>query len=214
MVERKITRAVLALMACVTTGAILRVGFLPMAVPQPAASAQVLQDQLELKGWKLTRTLKPRKGRIVSTSASAVYSLRNSDPEIELLITPTRVRGADSLSVKTILEASGDSTENSIRVNHHQDALLISAPYRGERSAATCIVPGGADTESDRLVKLRLTNDPANTNINRLKMLLGLQQPREWGCLFVKLSTKDSSSAQTQLLRTWDTVQTALKSKT
>lgn len=211
MVDLSVTRAILALMAGTTSAAIVRVGFLPVHVPQPTASTPALREQLEQRGWTLTKTLAPKTGREVSTAAGQVFSLREHAPAIELTLTPVRVRGADALNVKTILEAGGSSTEDSTSVKRGQAALLISEQQRRERSAATCVVPGGAATESDQLVKLRLSNDPANTNLDRLRMLAGLQPPREWGCLFAELRTNETPLAQNELLKAWDTVQATLK---
>lgn len=213
MIDLSVTRLILAAMTCITSAGIVRVGFLPMDAPQPVAATPALQHELEQMGWSLTKTLQPKTGRDVSTAQGQVFRLKGSNPPIQLTLIPTRARGAGTLGVAKILEENGTGTTDRAAktIWRGKDALLITNADKGLLSASTCVVPGGAAPHAGRLVNLRLKHDPPNTNLDRLKMLAGLKQPREWGCLFAEFRTKDTKSAQAELLGAWDAIKTTLK---
>lgn len=212
MVETTTTRTVLGLVVAGTSLAIVRVGFVPMAVPQPPAAKAAMAEQLKQQGWLPTAFLEARQGQKVSQAKAQVFTLQNSNPAVQLKVIPVRVRGAATFDVATIRDnILNNSSDGAAPLKRAGDVVLITKPQQGKRSLLTCIVRGGAATDSERLVNLRLSNDPANTNLDRLRMLAGLQQPREWGCLFTEISVNSSSSAQSQLIQAWDAVKTTLK---
>jgi hypothetical protein len=210
--ESLASRSALIIAILVTTVAIVRVGIIPIKVPVPAATNESLTNKLKAKGWMLKNKSKAANGLNISRAEQLIFQATETNAGSELAITPTRVRAARYLDVKEISRNRADtSTVKGKIVKDSQNSILIVESRQGRRIATTCIVPGGAAVSSSDLVRLKFENDPMNTSLTRLKILLGIQQPREWTCLLAEIRIPESDSADKRLLGIWDDIGATLR---
>jgi hypothetical protein len=211
MVSQSNLRIGLSAVIVVSSLGIVRVGLWPMDVPQPNSVNPQLLQKLRQAGWTQEGVISPQSGQTVSWAEG--YRFKRNTPDapgraIELALLPARVRGAGDLAAKTIREAGLSHVKGTTTSvwRGEEEWLRIQPANNAPVTLTSCFLHGEARSSSDALVKLKLENDPANTNASRLRMVAGLQQPRDWGCLLVELQAE----SQDRILKAWPGLQSVL----
>lgn len=211
----KIVRFCLAAGIALSSVGILRVGVWPMDVPAAAALNPSLEEILADQGWRRSTTLPPQTGQTVSRAQGYKFTHTlhgNSARPFRLTLIPARVRGAKDFDALTIRNASLGKLKHPTRtIWKGRDELVLIEAANEPLALLSCLSNGEARSSSNALVQLKLEKDPANTASSRLRMMAGLQQPREWSCLLVELKAADRATTQNDLLDIWSTVQTSLQ---
>lgn len=176
-----------------TAAAILRVGVWPVDTPVPAS---IVKDQLRSlvdKGWIPIDTIAPRRRQRVSNGEG--YRLQapmlNSGKAVQMRLIPVRARGINDLNLEVIeRNLSGVPPKQTAQLTLDPDQFLIFPSGGGRRVAATCVARGQARSDQEGLVAV-LVNVPTSW-ADRLRTMVGLQQPRDLSCLFTAISFDDA----------------------
>lgn len=212
MINDRIIRIGLCAGILATAMGIVRVGVWPMDVPAAEVISPALAKHLSAAGWTLRSNIPAQSGQTVSW-AKGYRFIRSmaGQPGLYLSLVSARVRGAKDLDALTIRKASLGAIKDQTRtIWNGRDELVLIQPKNGPLTVLSCLTNGEARSTSDALVKVKLEKDPANTMISRLRMVAGLQQPRQWSCLLVELKAANSRMDQADLLKAWTTIQAKL----
>ena len=207
MASKRTIRIAMSFAIIATSIGIVRVGLWPMDVPRPDSLSTRLLEQLWRAGWRKDGEIPAQSGRNVSWSDGYRFALptsKSQDAGLRLTLLSTRVRGAKDLNVQTIRDAAlGNIMGKTRTVWNGPEEWLMIRPADKPSILVSCYTNGEARSSSDALVQLKIDKDPPNTAASRLRMVLGLQQPRSWGCLLVQFEAIGRAMSETAILKIW-----------
>jgi hypothetical protein len=194
MPEPLLQRWALGLALGFTVFGIVRVGLFPIDAPQAHPIDPALLNQLEEQGWKVHATVAPQ-GRLQVSNAKGVVLFQPDSvnrKEVQLSLVPIRARAADQLDAENIgREISGQSPKKGRSLKVEGKLLFFFQDGKQRQLASSCIASGQASSKSDEVE--RAIGNPSVSWRNRVETSLGLRPLRDWSCLFIMISTPNSS---------------------
>jgi hypothetical protein len=185
----------------------------PTKPPSPPELSADVKKILQTKGWWDPESIGARSSHNASSSKGLVL-VGSSDVAGEdsyrMLLVPVRMRGFSLLGAEDI-RAYG-TIERQLygkTLTISPDQFEVATDSSGVNYLSTCVTRNGVASNKH----LTLRDDIKTEKISagrRIEILLGLQPPRDWTCLFIQLSSRASSK---QMIEVWKSIKPVVTRK-
>lgn len=198
-----VSRALACAIAVSAVG-IWRVGVIPIETPLPQPLDRAVLDQLQDQGWQLQSTVAAQARQRVSSAEG--YTLTNSSSfagqQVRLSLIPIRARGVDDLGVVSFERAiSGQGPAKPSTITIDGDAWLRFRGSGQDQLAASCVAGSSAQSSRDHLARL-LSTAPTSW-LERARILVGQQHPRNFSCLYITIAIGNQRHPEAVIKQVW-----------
>lgn len=207
MADWSLKRCSLAVAIAFTTVGIVRVGFLPVDAPLPP---QLIADRLPwlaAEGWQVSSAIPAQSRERVSNAEGFVLVNDKSAilDGVQLRLIPVRARAYQDLKLESFIQVitgAFPATPTILTVNNDQFMRFRSGSQ--DLQAVSCILASQAMVSQAGLARA-LSNSPASL-AERIRIILGLQPPRDFSCLLMTIDFRDRSDADQLIRQVWSAV--------
>jgi hypothetical protein len=199
MADRQVTAMKGITLAICTLGSIIgiaRVGLWPTATPIAKEINPEIVEQLKENGWNTTKAGGPRIGHEISTGQSFSLTMQqHADNGIRVLLVPVRPRGAASLGsekLKQLVEKRAPQKAKNLKIG--SDQLGLSTTTNKKTTITTCVSQEGEASNDGNQLREIIKKEPISL-LRRIKIIVGVEPPRDWSCLYVRMDIAQDSGA-------------------
>jgi hypothetical protein len=209
-------RALLCAGIVFTAFSIYKVGVDPIRLAKPQMIVDIpIMEKAAGEEWRVLADEGGKVGRFVSSGRSVtLYRRASRDMKaVTIKITPVKARGAMYYGVREIAGEIIPSKEmkggSVARIG--KDEGLKTTRSNGDQRFATCLIGGVGIVAPEDMVKQKLVTSKKRTFREQALMLMGIEQPHNWECLFVDLQTATKGRTEGVLSQEWNRFRQVLK---
>jgi len=199
-----------------TAFSIYKVGVDPIKLAKPQMTVDIpIMQKAAGEEWTVLADAGDKVGRFVSTGRSVIlYGRASRDMKaVTIRITPVKARGAMYYGVREIASQIMPSKEmkggSVARIG--KDAGLKTTRSNGDQRFATCLIGGIGIVAPEDMVKQKLVTSKKRTFREQTLMLMGIEKPHNWECLFVDMQTASKGRTEGVLSQEWNRFRQVLK---